>query len=157
VQISVSRQASKKESENFLLAADSLCSIKLIMKTITRSIAAIELLLIFPAVLFMTALFARNVQPLRYEPARTAQRIVDWYAARPHAGLWMLLIALPLVVLATGCATLLRNWKSRPELRDAARRAAAGARTHLATLLVATATLAAGGVLAIVALHLLTD
>ena len=66
------------------------------MKTIHRSVAALELLLVFPAVLFMTALFARNVQPPQYEPAHTAQQIVDWYAARPHIGLWVLLIALPL-------------------------------------------------------------
>ena len=62
----------------------------------------------FPAALFMMALFVRNLQPLQYEPARTAQRIVDWYAVRPRIGLWGLLIALPLAVLLTGCSTLLR-------------------------------------------------
>jgi cytochrome b561 len=127
------------------------------MKTIKPTIAAAEVVLIFPAALFMTSLFVRELQPLQYEPAHTAQRIVDWYAARVHMGLWVLLIALPLTVLATGCATLLRAWRGNAELRQTARQTIAAIRAHLATLLVAAATLAAGGILAIVALHMLTD
>jgi hypothetical protein len=130
---------------------------KVLMNTAKRAIAAAELLLVFPAALFMTALFVRNLQPLQYEPARTAQRIVDWYAVRPRIGLWGLLIALPLAVLLTGCGTLLRNWSADVQLREAARQTLAVIRTHLATLLVAGATLTAGGILAIVALHMLTD
>ena len=128
------------------------------MKTIKRSIAAAELLLIFPAALFMTALFVRNLQPQQYEPARTAQRIVTWFVTRPvHFGLWVLLGALPLAVLAIGCATLLRSWTSDAELRQAARQTLAAVRSHLATFLIAAATLAAGAILTIVALHVLTD
>ncbi|HUA93798.1 MAG TPA: hypothetical protein VL991_14590 [Terracidiphilus sp.] len=127
------------------------------MKSIRRSIAAAELLLIFPAVLFMAALFMRNVQPLQYEPAHTAQRIVDWYAARAHLGLWIFLMALPLMVFATGCVTLVRNWSADPELRRATRQMVFVVRAHLTTLFVAAATLTAGGILAIVALHVLTD
>jgi hypothetical protein len=122
-----------------------------------RTIATTELLLIFPAVLFMTALFVRNLQPQQYEPARTAQQIVTWYAARPRVALWGFLITLPLAVLIAGCGTLLRGWSNDAELRQAARRTLADIRAHLAILLVAGATLAAGGILAIVALHLLTD
>jgi hypothetical protein len=121
------------------------------------TIATTELLLIFPAVLFMTALFVRNLQPPQYEPAHTAHQIVTWYAARPRIGLWGLLVALPLAVLVTGCGTLLRGWSHETELRQAARHTLATLRAHLAMLLVAAATLAAGGVLAIVALHVLTD
>ena len=127
------------------------------MNIAKRAIAATELLLIFPAALFMTALFVRNLQPLQYEPAHTAQRIVTWYAARPRIGLWVLLIALPLAVLVTGCGTLLRRWNHEVELRQAAWQTLAAIRAHLATLLVAGATLTAGAVLAIVALHMLTD
>lgn len=127
------------------------------MRLTKYTIAATELLLIFPAALFMTALFVRNLQPLQYEPAHTAQRIVTWYAARPHIGLWLLLIALPLAVLLTGCGTLLRRWRDEVELREAARHTLAALGPHLATLLVAGATFAAGGILAIVALHVLTD
>ena len=121
------------------------------------TIATTELLLIFPAILFMTALFVRNLQPPQYEPAHSAHQIVTWYAARPRIGLWVLLVAFPLAVLVTGCATLLRKWSDDVELRQAARHSLAILRAHLATLLIAGATLAAGGVLAIVALHLFTE
>ena len=122
-----------------------------------RTAAAVELLLISPAALFMTALVVRSLQPPQYQPAHTAERIVAWYAARPHVGLWGLLIALPLAVLVIGCGTLRRNWSVNAELRNATRQTRAAVRAHLATLLVAGATLAAGGILAIVALHMLTD
>src|ERR1700674_3970317 len=113
------------------------------MKTIRRAIAAAELLLIFPAVLFMTTLFVRNLQPQQYEPAHTAERIVTWYAVRPRVGLWVLLMALPLAVLITGCATLLRSWNGDVELRQAARQMLAAIHAHLATLIVGVATLTA--------------
>jgi len=127
------------------------------MNTTKRIIAAAELLLIFPAVLFMTAIFVRELQPQQYEPAHTAQLIVTWYAVRPRLGLWVLLMALPFAVLLIGCATLLRGWSDDDELRKAARQTLAAIRGHLATLIVAVATLTAGGILAIVALHSLTD
>jgi hypothetical protein len=121
------------------------------------AIPATELLLIFPAALFMAALFLRNLQAPQYEPAHTAQHIVTWYAGHPRIGLWGLLIALPLTVLLTGCATLLRRWSDEVELRQATRHTLAALGAHWATVMVAGATLTAGGVLAIVALHLLTD
>ncbi len=130
---------------------------KVLMRLIKFTIAITELLLIFPAILFMTALFVRNLQPPQYEPAHIAQQIVSWFAVRPRIGLWGLLIALPLVVLVTGCATLLHRWSREVELRQTARYIFAALGAHLATLFVAGATLAAGGVLAIVALHLMTD
>lgn len=124
--------------------------------TVKRTIAATELLLVFPAVLFMTGLFVRNVQPVQYEPAATAQRIVMWYAGR-HWTLWVLLIALPVAVLVTGGASLLRTWNEDGELRAAARQTIAAIRGHLATVLLAAATVTAGGILAIVAVHMMTD
>ena len=127
------------------------------MKTILRSVAALELLFVFPAVLFMSALFARNVQPLQYEPAHTAQRIVDWYAARPHVGLWILLIALPLAVVVIGSATLMREWHRNQELRVATLRAIGFIRSQAPSILIAGATAMAGSILAIVALHVLSD
>jgi hypothetical protein len=127
------------------------------MKAKRYTIAAgTELLLIFPAVLFMAALFVRNVQPLQFEPAHTAQQIVNWYAARPRLGLWGLLMSMPLVVLVTGGGIVFHKWRSEPELRRAAGQTFATLRAHLETVATALATLVAGGVLAIVALHLLT-
>jgi hypothetical protein len=127
------------------------------MKTILRSLAALQLLFIFPAVLFMSALFVRSIQPLQYEPAHTAQRIVDWYAARPHVGLWVLLIILPLAVVVIGLAALTREWRRKQELRDAALRAIALIRSQASSVLIASATATAAGILAIVALHVLND
>ncbi|HUJ20501.1 MAG TPA: hypothetical protein VLX58_03215 [Bryobacteraceae bacterium] len=71
------------------------------MKIARRAIAATELLLTSPAALFMTALFVRNLQPLQYELAHTAQRIVTWYALRPRIG----------------CGALLHSWTQDSALR----------------------------------------
>jgi hypothetical protein len=127
------------------------------MKTSRLSIAAVEVLLIFPAVLFMAALFIRSTAPLQYEPAHTAQGVVMWYAARRHFGLWVLLFALPLTALVAGSVTLMRNWRRDPELRLATRQILSALRAHLAMLLVAAVSVTAAGILAIVALHVLTD
>jgi len=127
------------------------------MKTILRSVAALELLFVFPAVLFVTALFVRSIQPLQYEPAHTAQRIVDWYAARPHIGLWLLLIMFPLAVIVMGSVTLMREWRRSQELHIATLRAIGFVRSQASSILIAGATAIAAGVLAIVALHVLTN
>ncbi len=101
----------------------------------------------------MTALFVRNVQPQPYEPAHTAQQIVEWYSARPQVGLWLFLMAMPLAVLVSGCAVLRRNWKDDADLRRATEQTLAAIRAHLSIVLVAAATATATAVLAIVALH----
>ena len=122
-----------------------------------RVIAAAELLLIFPAALFMTALFARNLQPPQLEPAHTAQQIVLWYSGRLQFGLYVLLMTMPLIVLVMGCVTLLRSWQDDAELPPAAQQMLAAVRAHLATALIAAATVMAAGILVIVALHALSD
>ena len=122
----------------------------------TRIIAAIQLILIFPAALFMTALVVRSVQPLQYEPVHSAQQLVMWYAGRMWT-LWVLLLALPLAVLVTGCATLLRSWNRDTALMQTVRQSLAEIRAHMATLFVAATTLAAAGILAIVVLHMLAN
>ncbi|OLB27644.1 MAG: hypothetical protein AUH01_05500 [Acidobacteria bacterium 13_2_20CM_56_17] len=60
----------------------------------TRAIAAIELVLILPAALFMTALVLRNLPQFEHG----AQQLVMWYARRMWS-LWVLLLGLPLTVL----------------------------------------------------------
>ena len=127
------------------------------MKTSKPLLAATETILILPALLFMVSLFMRNVQPQQYEPAHTAQRIVNWYAARPNLGLSLFLIALPLGVLFTGAFTLFRSWKSDDQLRRDVLQVVDSVRAHFATAVVAAATVTAGGILAIVALHVITD
>lgn len=76
---------------------------------IRRSIAALEVLLILPAALFMIALVARGL------PGHNAQTIVLWYAGKQWT-LWVLLIALPLTVLFTGFLTLARSRSLRGDV-----------------------------------------
>lgn len=122
----------------------------------TRFIAALEVALLFPAALFMTALVLRELRPLQYEPARSAQQLVMWYAGRIWT-LWILLLALPLTVLAIGCGTLLRNWNHEIALAQNVRQSLAVIRANVATLLVAATTVAAAGILVIVVLHMLAN
>jgi hypothetical protein len=122
-----------------------------------RFIATLEILLVCPAALFMMALFLRNVQPAPYEPAQTASHLVDWFAARPRIGLDLFLIALPFAALVIGAGTMLRIWRSDPQLRQVASDTVGSVRANLSSLLIAAATLVAGGILSIVVLHMVTD
>lgn len=105
------------------------------MDAIKRNLAALELLLISPAALFMIALVVRQLRPLQYEPSHTAHQIAMWYAGRQWT-LWAFLIALPLAALVTGGAAI---------------------RARRATGLVMATTVIAGVVLAIVAAHMLRN
>jgi len=118
-----------------------------------RALAAAQLLLMFPAILFMGALVVRQLSPLQHEPAHTAHRIVMWYAGRMWT-LWALLITLPLVVLVTGCVTLLRSLSNVPELPYRAQQGLAAIYADRPMLCIAMMTLTAGVVLAIVAMHM---
>jgi hypothetical protein len=123
----------------------------------TRIAAAAELLLLFPAALFMIALVVRNLQPLQNKPAHTAERLVQWYSGRMWT-LWVLLLALPFTALITGCATLVggryRASEPPPAGSPTLPPGPTVARWHPATLLVAAVTLVAGVILAIVVLHM---
>ena len=114
-----------------------------------RMIAVLQVVLIFPSALFMTALVVRNLGPLQYEPAHSAQQLVVWYAARMWT-LWVLLLALPFTVLVSGCALL----RSR-ELPPSTQQSLAPARSRWPTRFVSVTTVAAGGILGIVVLHVL--
>jgi hypothetical protein len=118
-------------------------------------IAAWALALVFPAVLFITALYVRQMQSLEYEPARTAQRILTWYSAHSQIGLWVLLVTLPLAAFIAGSAALLRTWRDNQQLQDVTWRALNAIPKHLPAEIIAAATLAAAGVLAMIAGHLL--
>lgn len=124
------------------------------IRLIQRIIAAAELLLLAPAAVFMTAAALRRFGPIETDPAHTAQRVVAWYAERPWT-LWTLLIALPLVVCAIGVATLQYDWARKAMRVGGERRWPEPSHLTFALLIVAMTTLAAGGVLAIVAVHML--
>ena len=116
-----------------------------------RIIAATELVLIFPAVLFLTAVVARDLQFLQF-----AQEIVTWYSVR-YWTLWVLLIGLPLAALFNGCVVLLRNSNDRTREGQIAKQPFAAIRTQLPTQIIAATTLAAGLILAVVILHMLAN
>ena len=117
------------------------------MHSANRAIATTELVLILPAALFMTALVVRTLQPLGGQPARIAEQIVQWYADRPWT-LWVLLLALPLAVIVTGCTTLMQS---------DARQNLAAIRAHPTMRFLAAETLTAGVFLVIVVLHMLAN
>ncbi|HTX92463.1 MAG TPA: hypothetical protein VMC09_14725 [Anaerolineales bacterium] len=111
------------------------------MKVNTRLIAVIQLVVLVPAGLFMSALVIRSLAP--GGPASLAQGIVDWYAGRIWT-LWVLLIALPMSALLAGLAALLAGWNEIVEKR-------------MAALLVAAETVASLAVLSVVAVHMLMN
>ncbi len=124
------------------------------MHTLTRFIAAMQLALILPAALFLTAVLVAVGDAPQYDLPHLAQRIVTWYSARPWT-LWLLLLALPFAVLVSGCATLLRSWKHDVEPPHSARLAMIPA--PLATLFIAGTTLLSVAILAVVVLHMLAN
>ena len=126
------------------------------LSTIKSATVATQLVLISPAALFMAALVVRTVEALQYGPALTAQRVVSWYSERMWT-LWVLLVALPLMVLVIGCATLLRSWSEDADLPQAVGQLRTAIRTQLGTMVIAAASLAAGCVLVVVILHMLAN
>src|SRR5580704_8334435 len=123
------------------------------MRATERLVAASQLLLIFPAVLFMGSLVLRNLSPLQYEPAHTAQQIVMWYAGRLWT-LWVLLFTLPCIVLVVGCVAL--RTRNRDTEQHSAPGSVASTRPHWLVRLLYVTTVASAGVLAIVVFHVLT-
>ena len=83
--------------------------------------------------------------------------MVDWFAARPVLGLDIILITLPFVAFVIGCTVVVRQWRSDERLRASTAAALSAGRAHLPWLVVAVATFVAGSILAIVALHMITE
>lgn len=121
---------------------------------ITRAIAALQLLLIAPAALFITAVVVRYIPPLH----DGAQRIVMLYAGKVWT-LWLLLLALPLCVLVTGSMTLLRDWSHDPECPNMAQQPVLALLHDKPSALryVGALTFAAAGIVATVVLHMLAS
>jgi cytochrome b561 len=117
-------------------------------------IAAWALALVGPAILFVAALVIRQVPPPESQPARTADRIVKWYAAHPQFALWVLLLLLPLSAFLLGSVALLRTWGDNPRLQYYTWRALTEIPEHWPALSIGGATLLAAGVLAMITTHL---
>jgi len=121
-----------------------------------RTIALLEIPLLFPAVLFMTALIVRSLPPPPSALVVSAGKIVRWYADRVWT-LWILLGCLPISSLSLGCVTLLRTWKDGGIDGPKARQQPPAVRLRPATLIVAAETLISGAILAVVAVHVLMN
>ena len=125
---------------------------KVRMKTIRPTLAIVELLLIVPATLFMAALFLRAVQPIM-----GTGHLIDWFSRHGFVGLRVFLFGMPLTAGIVGLAVILRGWRRDAALRRDTLEVCAILRANLAYLLIAMSTLMAGGILAIVALHMITE
>ena len=117
-------------------------------------IAAWTLLLVGPAIVFVMALYVRQLQHRESEPARTADRIVTWFGAHPQFGLWVVLLLFPLSAFILGSAALLRTWGENPQLRDYAWRVLWAIPAHWPAVSIGAATLLSAGVLTMIAAHL---
>ena len=127
---------------------------KAIMGFTNDVIAALAVALLCPAVLFVTALFLRQVLPLDSEPARSAERIVTWYAAHPQLALWVLLLLLPLSAFVLGSAALLRTWGDNPQLRQYTWRALTEIPEHWPAMSIGGATLLSAALVVMITAHL---
>jgi uncharacterized protein YceK len=119
-----------------------------------RIFAAVHLLLISPAVLFLVAVIVQRLEPLQREPAHTAQQIVMWYAERMWT-LWILLLALPLSVLISGCISLMKDSSDSAQAASLAQKALAALHPAGARTSVAVTTMTAAVIVGIVILHML--
>jgi hypothetical protein len=83
--------------------------------------------------------------------------LVEWFSRHLILGLYVFLVAMPLAAMVIGCAMVLRTWRRDAEFRRAALAIFAIVRAHVASLLIAGTTLIAGGILALVAMHMITE
>lgn len=127
---------------------------KAIMGFTNDVIAALAVALLCPAVLFLTALFFRQVAPPESKPARRAERIVTWYAAHPQLALWVVLFLLPLSAFILGSAALLRTWGDNPRLQDVTWRALAAIPAHWPAMSIGGATLLSAALVVTITAHL---
>jgi len=126
------------------------------MNSVKRIIAMAEVVLIFPAALFISALAVRGWRLPQSDPTGTAHQIVKWYTVRS----WtfpVLLVRLPCVVLVTGCAALLWIWYDGRASRKTAPQADDPPRVNASTLVIAATTLTAGYILAVIAMQTLIN
>ena len=122
------------------------------MTAIRRAFAALEWLLVLPAVIFFLSLLLAVVQPVL-----GTGRIVGWYAHHLILGLYVALCGMPVAALAAGSAFMLHDWSGEAGLRQKLLEARGALREVLAPSLIAAAMLTACATLVLVALHLVTE
>ncbi len=123
-----------------------------------RALVIWEWLMVLPAMVLHAAAALRVLQPRQYEPAHTSWIIFEWTMTHvSRLGATILFIGMPGVAVTAGCAALLRNWGQDQRLRKDLTFAFAILRHHFGFGLLAAAVLFAGTILAVVAVHLVTD
>lgn len=123
-----------------------------------RIVAVVEWLMVLPAAMLLAGAAVRLLQPSQHEPARTVGIIYQWvqmHVTRLAAG--VVFLGLPGLVVALGCATLLRAWRNDAGLRQDAAAALAILRRHFVVGLLAGATVLAAAILFAVVAHIITD
>jgi len=129
----------------------------LVMRTRTSVLGSIlAVVLVLPAVTFLTAAMVRSLQPTAYQPARAAQAVFDAFAALPVSAVWLLLGLAPLVALTIAVAVAWHRLRTDPVAREDTAAFIAGWRRILrqpALVLAALAFVASAGVLAVAVVH----
>jgi hypothetical protein len=117
----------------------------------THTVSALQLILILPAALFLSSVVVRNVPPF----SSGAQWVVMLYVGKVWT-LWLLLLLLPLLVLVTGCLTLLRVWNEPHDVAIPQPFSVAVVQAS-ATRRVAAMSVLSAGILVTVVLHMLAS
>ena len=105
-------------------------------------------LLVLPASFFLATGLFRQLQPRRFQPARTCWIVFEWVTTHfTHMDAAIVFLALPIIALAAGGAVLRREWHRNAALRRDAAGALAAVRRQYGTLCLAAAVLVAGAIL----------
>ncbi len=127
------------------------------MRTRTPALVSIlAILLVLPAVTFLSAALIRGLQPPQYQPAHAAQVIFDAFAALPSGAVWLLLGLAPLVALALAAIVAWSRLREDGAAREDLAAFIEGWRRILrqpALVLAAVAFVASAGVLAFAVVH----
>ena len=120
-------------------------------------VAAWTLVAVSPSVLFVAALFVRQVLRPAAPVARSADRIVKWYATHPQLALWVLMLLLPTSAFVLGSAALMRTWANNFELRYYTWRALIEIPEHWQAFTIGGVTVISAALLMMVTTHLFRD
>jgi hypothetical protein len=127
------------------------------MRTRVPALASLlAVLLVLPAVTFLTAAMVRSMQPVQYQPAHAAQAVFDAFATLPASAVWLLLGLAPLFALGLALLAAWRRLRDDPAVRDDVAAFVEGWRRILhqpALVLAGLALIASLGVLAFAVTH----
>ena len=117
-----------------------------------------EWIMVLPATVFLAVAALRLLQPRQYQPARTSWVIFEWTTTHiSRLGAAILFLGMPALVVVAGCGALFRLWREDQALRSDVVLGLTVFRRHLATVLLAVATLLGVTILALAVAHVITD